>query len=109
MRLRVVCGFEVTMAIFCPTRRFTRVDLPAFGRPTIATNPDRNACFSPLFSLAVLKVSQPEAPARQDAPYRAPVRYGQSWHPFRFPPRQPPPSFNSSHSPSHPCLPPPPP
>src|SRR5579862_2372821 len=41
MRLRVVCGFEVTMAIFCPTSRFTSVDFPAFGRPTIATNPAR--------------------------------------------------------------------
>src|SRR5258706_444577 len=32
MRLRVVCGFEVTMAIFWPTSRLRRVDLPAFGR-----------------------------------------------------------------------------
>src|ERR1700730_13860592 len=40
MRFRVVCGLEVTMAIFWPTRRFTRVDFPAFGRPTMATNPD---------------------------------------------------------------------
>src|SRR5229473_1383734 len=41
MRFRVVCGFDVTIAIFCPTSRFTSVDFPAFGRPTIATNPDR--------------------------------------------------------------------
>src|SRR5450432_165032 len=40
MRFRVVCGLEVTMAIFCPTSRFTSVDFPAFGRPTIATYPD---------------------------------------------------------------------
>src|SRR5437879_9138782 len=46
MRLRVVCGLDVTMAIFCPTRRFTSVDFPAFGRPTTATNPDLNAFFS---------------------------------------------------------------
>src|SRR5713101_6061794 len=39
MRLRVVCGLEVTIATFCPTRRFTSVDLPAFGRPSTATNP----------------------------------------------------------------------
>src|ERR1700730_3260677 len=39
MRFRVVCGFEVTIAIFCPTSRFTNVDFPAFGRPTIATKP----------------------------------------------------------------------
>src|SRR5258708_23357328 len=47
MRFRVVCGFEVTMAIFCPTSRFTSVLLPAFGRPTIATNPAR--CPAPVF------------------------------------------------------------
>src|SRR5580658_3731985 len=47
MRLRVVCGFDVTIATFCPTKRLMSVDLPAFGRPTIATNPD--LCF--FFSL----------------------------------------------------------
>jgi hypothetical protein len=40
MRLRVVCGLGETMATFWPTRVLTSVDLPAFGRPTIATNPD---------------------------------------------------------------------
>src|SRR5436309_2828528 len=45
MRLRVVCGLSVTIATFCPTTRFTNVDLPAFGRPTIATNPARNFSF----------------------------------------------------------------
>src|SRR5215467_13722623 len=39
MRLRVVCGFDVTIATFCPTSRFSSVDFPALGRPTIATNP----------------------------------------------------------------------
>src|SRR6267142_2289923 len=43
MRLRVVCGLDVTMATFWPTRRLSSVDLPAFGRPTMATNPAR--CF----------------------------------------------------------------
>src|SRR5271168_2249103 len=42
MRLRVVCGLEVTMATFCPTNRLISVDLPAFGRPIMATNPERN-------------------------------------------------------------------
>src|SRR5215470_9238879 len=53
MRFRVVCGLEVTMATFCPTSRFTRVDFPAFGRPTIATNPARYPflCPSPLISV----------------------------------------------------------
>ena len=40
-RLRVVCGLWVTMASFSPTSAFSRVDLPAFGRPTMETNPDR--------------------------------------------------------------------
>src|SRR6266403_4605460 len=50
MRFRVVCGFDVTIAIFCPTRRFTNVDFPAFGRPTIATNPDLRA--APVFTFS---------------------------------------------------------
>src|SRR6187402_1600904 len=42
MRFRVVCGLWVTMAIFSPRRAFSRVDLPALGRPTIETNPERS-------------------------------------------------------------------
>src|SRR5579863_5859921 len=45
MRLRVVCGLSVTIATFCPTTRFRNVDFPAFGRPTIATNPARKLGF----------------------------------------------------------------
>ncbi len=40
MRLRVVCATGDTMATLCPTSAFSNVDLPAFGRPTMATNPD---------------------------------------------------------------------
>src|SRR5712692_7791699 len=40
MRLRVVCATGDTMATLCPTRAFSSVDFPAFGRPTMATNPD---------------------------------------------------------------------
>src|SRR5205823_6506430 len=36
MRLRVVCGLGVTMATLAPTSAFSSVDLPTFGRPTIA-------------------------------------------------------------------------
>src|SRR5581483_7873830 len=43
MRLRVVCGLRVTMASFSPTRAFNSVLLPAFGRPMMETNPERNA------------------------------------------------------------------
>src|SRR5262249_41996138 len=43
MRVRVVCGFSVTMAIFSPTSALSNVLLPAFGRPMMETNPERNA------------------------------------------------------------------
>src|SRR5260370_3735379 len=46
MRLRVVCGLEVTTAIFCPTSRFTSVDFPVFGRPMMAANPERKLFFA---------------------------------------------------------------
>src|SRR6266850_7278463 len=38
MRSRVVPGRSSTMAMRSPTRRLKRVDLPTFGRPTIATS-----------------------------------------------------------------------
>src|SRR5919106_4675870 len=40
--LLVVCGRGEVMATLSPTKEFTRVDLPVFGRPTTATKPDRN-------------------------------------------------------------------
>ena len=30
------------MVTFCPTMELTKVDLPTLGRPTTATNPERN-------------------------------------------------------------------
>jgi hypothetical protein len=41
MRVRVVCGRGETIAIFAPRTRFSSVDLPTLGRPTMATNPAR--------------------------------------------------------------------
>src|SRR5207245_11281297 len=41
MRWRVVCAFFDVMLTFCPTSRLRSVDLPTFGRPTIATWPQR--------------------------------------------------------------------
>ena len=38
---RVVCGFELVIATFCPTRALVSVDLPALGRPTRQANPAR--------------------------------------------------------------------
>ena len=40
MRLRVVWGLLVTMAIFSPTRALVRVDFPTLGRPTMEIMPD---------------------------------------------------------------------
>ena len=39
MRCRVVCAFADVMLTFWPTSAFSKVDLPTFGRPTIATRP----------------------------------------------------------------------
>src|SRR5262245_52214331 len=40
-RFRVVWGFGETMASFCPSRRFSSVDLPTLGRPMRLANPAR--------------------------------------------------------------------
>src|SRR5690242_8544378 len=42
MEVRVVCGLSATIAIFAPASAFSSVDLPALGRPSIETKPDRN-------------------------------------------------------------------
>ena len=42
IRLRVVWGLRVVMAIFSPTIRFSSVDFPTLGRPTMPMNPDLN-------------------------------------------------------------------
>ena len=41
MRCRVVCALAEVMLIFWPTSAFSSVDLPTFGRPTMATSPQR--------------------------------------------------------------------
>src|SRR5215212_7178214 len=38
-RSRVDCGFALVILSFCPMIRLSRVDLPAFGRPTTVTIP----------------------------------------------------------------------
>ncbi len=40
-RKRVVCALGVTMESLAPVRRFSSVDLPALGAPTMATKPQR--------------------------------------------------------------------
>ena len=53
MRVRVVCGLFVTIAIFSPSNSFKIEDFPTFGFPTIATNAaletDSFNLFSPFF------------------------------------------------------------
>src|ERR1700743_3644526 len=41
MRWRVVCALRDVILTFWPTSAFISVDLPTFGRPTIATMPQR--------------------------------------------------------------------
>src|ERR1051326_153977 len=43
MRWRVVWGLSETMASFSASSRLSSVDLPALGRPTRATGPERGA------------------------------------------------------------------
>src|SRR5580700_9034791 len=50
MRLRVVCGLGVTIETLRPTSVLTSVDLPALGRPTMATNPDLNGISRQLYA-----------------------------------------------------------
>ena len=49
MDVRVVCGLSATIATFWPTRAFSNVDFPAFGRPMMETNPDLNSVFNSVF------------------------------------------------------------
>ena len=63
--LRVVWATGEVMAIFSPMQALSSVDLPAFGRPTRATKPERKACSEALavsefmfFSLARLKAGR---------------------------------------------------
>src|SRR5713226_9687241 len=46
IRVRVVCGLGLSIASLAPTRAFSNVDLPTFGRPTKATKPQRNCSSS---------------------------------------------------------------
>src|SRR4030042_3099263 len=41
--LQVVWGLGETMAIFSPTRRLSRVDLPTLGLPIMGTTPERKS------------------------------------------------------------------
>src|SRR5580658_868592 len=68
MRVLVVCGLCVTIASFCPSSAFSSVLLPAFGLPTIDTNPVRSAIplFSHLQSSSVITL-RPHPPPRARA------------------------------------------
>src|SRR5262249_45056373 len=71
-RVRVVCGFGVTMATFVPTRAFRSVDFPTLGRPTMATVPARLAITLPPSSCTLRggRREGRERPARRRVPPR---------------------------------------
>ena len=54
---RVVWTFWVTMETLVPTRRLTRVDLPALGAPITATNPARVMLRLPVRSVSAAACS----------------------------------------------------
>src|SRR5690606_27482984 len=62
IRCRVVCGFGLTMLIFSPTSGCSSVDLPTFGRRTIATNPER------VFAPSSSEISRLPAPDVESGP-----------------------------------------
>src|SRR5450756_1449503 len=65
---RVVWGRAEVIATFVPTSAFVRVDLPAFGRPMIDANPDRNS----VTTLAFL-VTTARGVARERGPVYRPM------------------------------------
>jgi hypothetical protein len=54
IRFRVVCGLSEMIDIFSPRRELRSVDLPTFGRPTMAMKPDRKS-FSSAMGVEYLK------------------------------------------------------
>src|SRR3954463_8239480 len=59
MARRVVCGLSDTIATLWPIIAFTGVDLPTFGRPASATNPDRLMGRTSLQDSLTARSSQP--------------------------------------------------
>src|SRR5262245_21958612 len=72
MFCRVVCGLRDVMLIFCPTSALSSVDLPALGRPTIATKPPRCSIWLIKRWLVRKPVAQP------------PVQHGGDWCRCRY-------------------------
>ena len=62
------------MATLLPTNALTRVDLPVFGRPTIATKPDRNSLTRQVSHLYVLTNSIASATEVTTSATRSPIR-----------------------------------
>jgi hypothetical protein len=53
IRLRVVWGLLVVIAIFSPTRVLSSVDFPTFGRPMMPMNPDLYNVEPPMVSIFI--------------------------------------------------------
>ncbi len=68
IRWRVVCAFFDVMLSFAPTRRFSSVDLPTFGRPTIATRPQRKSRGRVVAIIAAPSRRLPSRPRRPRPP-----------------------------------------
>src|SRR3990172_12622531 len=81
MRVRVVCGRDVTIDTLWPTKRLVRVDLPTFGRPRMAAKPERKEEGIKLFR--IVSILQPGPPGanpvkelvRSVAGHRPPVSH----------------------------------
>src|SRR6266478_5432649 len=58
-RVRVVCGLGVTIESLRPTRRLSRVDLPALGAPIRATYPHRVGDARPSSTVSGRVLSRP--------------------------------------------------
>ena len=76
MRCRVVCGFGLTMLILRPSSAFSSVDLPTFGRPTIAANPQRCARLHGRGARSPLVLPVTSASVRSASVARRPARRG---------------------------------
>jgi len=69
MRFRVVCGLSATMEILSPIIALKKVDLPTFGRPSMAMKPDLNTTVlqSMIYEIpGILKEKDSPAPVFSD-------------------------------------------
>src|SRR5437867_5221180 len=110
IRWRVVWGLSETIAIFCRTRVFNRVDFPTFVRPTSAAKPARwvvSAAWRPPLTVPATRIAPLLLRLEEADPHPAnpaPVRLGhfemQAGHFHRLP-RLRKPAEQSDDEPAH--------